>query len=217
MGIAALVLGILGLLISLIPGLFLVALPFGVLALVLGIVGRKSATSNGQPTGTATAGMVLGLIACAFAVAMWVMCSMLVKGTKDAFEKGIGEPLKKAIAQAEKQARDERLNGVPLDPTHAIKVSARKLQDEFDANALAAQRAYQGKTCEVTGTLARVDKAFPIEGVPEAVVLEIEDVSCQMPVTQTEKALALKAGKAVTVLGRCELSLGPSLKGCILK
>jgi hypothetical protein len=41
MGVAALVLGIIGVLLSLFPGLFLAALPFGVLALVLGIVGPK--------------------------------------------------------------------------------------------------------------------------------------------------------------------------------
>src|SRR4051794_36422721 len=109
MGVAALVLGIIGTLLSLVPGLFLGALPFGIIAPILGIVGRKSAATNGQPTGTATAGMVLGIIATAFAVVMWVLCGMLVKGTKDAIDKGIGQPLKQAIEKAEKETREERL------------------------------------------------------------------------------------------------------------
>jgi hypothetical protein len=224
MGVAALVLGIIGLLISLIPGLFLAALPFGVLALILGIVGRKSAASNGQPTGSATAGMVLGIIAVAFAVTMWVLCGMLVKGTKDAFEKGIGGPIKEAIEKAEKASKEERLNGVPLDRANAVKVTAARLAAENDANSMAAEQKYGGRTCEVTGVVRSIEKAYPIAGVPPSVDLTLattaEDllgISCHMPVSETEKALKLAKGQTITVLGKCDLTLGATLKGCVLK
>jgi len=223
MGVAALVLGIIGLLFSLFPGLFLVALPFAVLALVLGIVGRKSATTNGQPTGIATAGLVLGIIALVFAVIMWVMCSMLVKGTKDAFEKGIGEPIKKAMAQAEAEAKEERLHGMSLDRAHAVKVTAAKLAADQQANSLAADQKYGGHTCEVTGVIGSIEKAWPVEGVPPSVDLTLstsEDdllgVSCHMPVSETDKAMKLKKGQTVTVVGKCDLNLGVTLKGCVL-
>ena len=224
MGVASLVLGIIGLLLSLFPGLFLGGVLFGVLALVLGIVGRKSAVTNGQPTGNATAGMVLGIIALALGVMMWVLCSMLVKGATDAVDKGIAQPLKKAIEKAEQETREERLKGVPLDRANAVKLTAVKLAAEVQANSMAADTRYGGKTCEVTGVIRSIDKAFPIEGVPPSVDLTFQTteddllgVGCRMPVSETDKALKLHKGDTVTVYGRCDLQLGATLKGCVLK
>ena len=86
MGVAALVLGIIGTLFALIPGLFWVAIPIALIGLILGVVGgfmcilpvlvspfawftgmkarREIRASNGQLAGDgmATAGMVLGII-----------------------------------------------------------------------------------------------------------------------------------------------------------
>jgi hypothetical protein len=222
MGVAALVLGIIGLLLSLFPGLFLAALPFGVLALVLGIVGRKSAAANGQPAGTATAGLVLGIIAVVFAVIMWVLCGMLVKGTKDAFD-GIGGQFKKAIAEAEAQQKEERLHGLPLDRENAIKATAVQLAAAVSANSMAADQKFGGKTCQITGAIRSIDKSLPVEGVGPTVDLTFETtaddfmgVSCRMPVSETDKAMKLKKGQTVTVLGKCDLTLGAALKGCVL-
>ncbi|CAN5202720.1 hypothetical protein BH11MYX1_BH11MYX1_32960 [soil metagenome] len=58
MGVASLVLGIIGLIISLIPFLGQYALVLTVIAVVLGLLGRRSI----QGKGLATAGLVLGLI-----------------------------------------------------------------------------------------------------------------------------------------------------------
>jgi hypothetical protein len=66
-GVAALVLGIIGLVFALIPTLFgitqLVGIVLGIVALILGVVGRKQSTEQGLPTGTAPAGRVVGMIA----------------------------------------------------------------------------------------------------------------------------------------------------------
>jgi apolipoprotein N-acyltransferase len=57
MGIAALVLGIIGLLISFIPFIGMYALPLTVLALIFGALGMRK-----KPRGLAIAGLVLGLL-----------------------------------------------------------------------------------------------------------------------------------------------------------
>jgi len=92
-GVAALVLGILGTLLALIPGLFWVAIPLALISLILGVVGRKSAASNNQPTGTATAGLVLGAIGLVLGVLMWIVCFRVVNNAKKGFEKGFEKAL----------------------------------------------------------------------------------------------------------------------------
>ncbi len=57
MGVAALVLGIVGLIVAIIPFLGMYALPLTLLALIFGGLGMRKA-----PKGLATAGLVLGLI-----------------------------------------------------------------------------------------------------------------------------------------------------------
>ena len=65
MGVAALVLGIFGLFLLILPLYVTQILGFilGAIALVLGLVGRKQAADDGKPTGVATAGLVLGILA----------------------------------------------------------------------------------------------------------------------------------------------------------
>src|SRR5579862_6439513 len=78
-GVAALVLGIIGTLFSLIPGTFIIGCLLGLIALILGIVGRKSLATQGQPTGVATAGLVLGIVALVLGILMFVLCTMMIK------------------------------------------------------------------------------------------------------------------------------------------
>jgi lysylphosphatidylglycerol synthetase-like protein (DUF2156 family) len=107
-GVASLVLGIIGLILAIIPGLWLVAIPIAVIALILGIVGRKSAASNNAPTGTATAGLVLGAIGTVLGIAMWVACQMCVAKVKSDIEKGLNDPkLQKEFEDAFKKAMDD--------------------------------------------------------------------------------------------------------------
>ena len=64
MAVAALVLGLIGLLAGIIPLLFFVAIPCGVLALVFGFVGRRRAVDQQAPgKGMATSGLVMGVLA----------------------------------------------------------------------------------------------------------------------------------------------------------
>ena len=62
--IAGFVLSIVSLVLGLLSGVFsIVALPVSIVGLVLSIVGGKQCKAAGEPSGLATAGMVIGIIA----------------------------------------------------------------------------------------------------------------------------------------------------------
>ena len=211
------------------PAFFLGALPLGVIALVLGIVGYKMAKQNGQPTGTATAGIVLGSTGVAFSVLMWIMCHMLVTGAKNAVEKtgkSFAEPFKKIVAEAEAKAKAERDPGLPLDRAHAIKVTAERLSQELDENGAAAEKKYMGRTLEVTGEIDSVDKHWGKEEYLDITILgwstdqensSADDVTCKLITADNARALALKKGHRVTVIGVADTTLGADLRGCVIK
>lgn len=104
MGVAALVLGIIGTLFSIIPGLFWIGVPLALVALILGIVGRKAAVTSNQPTGSATAGMVLGIVGLAIGILMWILCSLMVHNAEKGFE---NLAFKKALEEAQKQQQQQ--------------------------------------------------------------------------------------------------------------
>ncbi len=62
MAIAALVLGIAGLVLSFVPGISIAGPIAAIVGVILGAVARKKAKDAGEPTGMATAGMVLSII-----------------------------------------------------------------------------------------------------------------------------------------------------------
>ena len=77
MAIAALILGILGIVTS----FFSIGIGgaiFGVIALILGILARKKAVAENAPTGVATGGLVTGIISLAMGVLFFVACSLCV-------------------------------------------------------------------------------------------------------------------------------------------
>jgi membrane-bound ClpP family serine protease len=109
-GTAALVLGIIGIVFAIIPtfGITqLVAIVLGLVALILGIVARKSAAEQGQPTGTATAGLVLGILATVLSALIYASCMYCVKKVGDGMEK-VGEEFKKQLGseQFKKEFRE---------------------------------------------------------------------------------------------------------------
>lgn len=213
MGIAALVLGIIATLLGVAPGMFFVAIPFGVVATVLGIIGRKMAVEKQQPTSTATAGLILGICGLAFGTLMWIACQLLVSGTKDAVEKNIAGPIKKAIEAAEKRNKEERTVGVPLDRANAIAVGAAALVAAYESNEAAGDASYKGRTVEVSGVVDRVEKRYD-----DYIDLMVGQVTCKLVATQNAKALTLAKGDKVTVIGRCDGNvLGITLSGCLLK
>ena len=80
LSIAALVCGILGIVGSWIPVVTYFTTVFAILGLVFGLKGRKlSIAAYGKPSGMATAGFVLGIIGCAFAV-LGIICVIACAG-----------------------------------------------------------------------------------------------------------------------------------------
>lgn len=77
MNVASLVLGIIGLVIALLPTLGItqaLGMLLGIVALILGILGRKKSSERDEPTGAATAGIVLGIIAVVLGGALFASC-----------------------------------------------------------------------------------------------------------------------------------------------
>ncbi len=77
--IAALVLGILGIVGSFIPVVCYFTLVCAILGIIFGVKGRKMAAEAGSGSGLATAGLVLGIIGTAFAV-VGVICVIAACG-----------------------------------------------------------------------------------------------------------------------------------------
>ena len=82
-GIAALVLGIVGVLFGLIPLTFFFAWILGALALIFGLVGRSRGKRGLAPRGTSTAGVVLGSVALGLGVIGVVIIGSTVKKIDD--------------------------------------------------------------------------------------------------------------------------------------
>lgn len=74
MAIASLVLGIISLVFALIPGVQFVGAIVGIVGIVLGAIARKNLSAANQPTGTATAGMVMSIIGTILGVLLWIAC-----------------------------------------------------------------------------------------------------------------------------------------------
>lgn len=123
MSVAALVLGILGIVLALVPSFGItqmIGVVLGIVALVLGIIGRKQAVDEGRPTGLATAGLVLGIVSMVFAALLFAACKYcehkvttgLEKGMKNGdfqrqFRKGLEEGLRRQQQELDRRRREQ--------------------------------------------------------------------------------------------------------------
>ncbi len=74
--IAGLVLGILSLIVGWIPVYAVAGLPLAVVGLVLSVVGGKQCKAAGEPSGLATAGLVIGIIAVVCTAVTFFTCGI---------------------------------------------------------------------------------------------------------------------------------------------
>jgi len=75
MAVAGLVLGILSVVGAIIPGVNIVPWwVLGIVGIVVSVIARSKAQKAGQPTGTATAGLVLSIIGTVLALIFWIAC-----------------------------------------------------------------------------------------------------------------------------------------------
>ena len=140
MGVAALIIAIIAILFGILPLVYtqLVGVVVGVVAVVLGVWGRKLAASQGQPTGSATTGAVLGMIAVLLSAVLYGTFIFSARKVGDELvdkvgsefqrssERG-GAEFRQAVERAIQRARVE--SGKPLSPppktTGAAKQPAR--------------------------------------------------------------------------------------------
>lgn len=80
MSVASLVLGILALLIMWIPVIGMGAILVAIIGLALGVSGKKSLRAEGKPTGKATAGIVMSIIALAISLLFTLVCAVCLGG-----------------------------------------------------------------------------------------------------------------------------------------
>ena len=80
MAVASMVLGILALVWMFIPVINIVAPIIAIIGIVLGAVGKKKLAAEGKPTGMATAGMVMSIIALAISTFIVVACAACLGG-----------------------------------------------------------------------------------------------------------------------------------------
>ncbi len=77
--VAGFVMGIIGIVFAVIPGwLSVFGLPVAITGLVLSCIGGKKLKEAGQPSGMATAGLVLGIIAVVFTAIAFFTCGLCV-------------------------------------------------------------------------------------------------------------------------------------------
>ncbi len=109
MAVAALVLGIVSLVFTIIPGLQFIGAIVGLIGIILGVLGRKKAKADNQPTGTATAGFVMSIIGTVLSAIMYIACVIMVTQGAKALEKELGDPkfqekLKQELEKGMKEA-----------------------------------------------------------------------------------------------------------------
>ena len=101
MGIASLVLGIVSLIFAFTGPASFIAVILGIIGIILGALARKKLAAEKQPTGAATAGLVMSIIGVVLGAIIWISCVACVSAGKKALEEGI-----KADPKLQQQMQD---------------------------------------------------------------------------------------------------------------
>ena len=127
MAVAALVLCIFGTILCWFPATVL-GVPLALIGLILGILARKNATETQQPTGMATAGMVMSIVGLTLGILLTAMCFACVNKAKHDMERMANDPqfqqqnkefneaFKKALEESQKAQQQQQLPP-PSEPT----------------------------------------------------------------------------------------------------
>jgi predicted Zn finger-like uncharacterized protein len=200
LGLISLILGILGLPLSLIPCVGLLALPFVGIGLLLGIIGFFVAHS-GQNSGKGLP--IAGTLVNVFGL----MVTLAWLGVIAYF----------ANKEQTRRAQEEQT----IRQGSALAVTAVDLFNHYQDNRADADARYKDKVLKLSGTVAEVN---PGMGLDEATVElktdeEDESVFCHFRWEHREAVARLKPGQPVTIRGKCKgMSLGSvTLEPCVLE
>jgi hypothetical protein len=143
MGVAALVLGIIAIILAFFGGVGGVVL--GIAAVVLGVLGRRAAERDGLPQGAATAGLVTGIVGIVLGAAIFAACVKCATGCAEV-ARGVAR-LGEAQVTMEEIARLE----ISYYEAERLDVKGSHLPKTFaSAGAVPAKVPCQGKPVMVT-------------------------------------------------------------------
>ena len=90
MKVAGFVLGIVAIVFGILGGWFsILCLPMAIVGLVLSVIAGKNLKAAGQPTGLATAGLVIGIVATVFCAISFLTCGVCTLCFADAVEDAV--------------------------------------------------------------------------------------------------------------------------------
>ena len=124
MAVAALVLGIFGTILCWFPAVVL-GVPLALIGLILGILARKNAQESQQPTGMATAGMVMSIVGLTLGILISAACFACYNKVAHDMKndpqfqqqnKEFNEAFKKALEESQKQP-GQPATPPPSEPT----------------------------------------------------------------------------------------------------
>ncbi|MFI7340389.1 hypothetical protein ACIBUY_20965 [Streptomyces sp. NPDC050085] len=161
-GTAAFALGNIGVLAGMVPGLFMVAVPLGVLALVLGLIGysrgRKGRADNGR---SALAGAVLGGVAIVLTVVITILALPKLSELMDRAEDGRDGQGASSAAASPAPVADEPLafgdSGVYEDGLEVTVSAPVAYKPDPYMPRSAGTKAYRVTVTVVNGTDAKFD------------------------------------------------------------
>lgn len=205
-GLIALILGVIGLPLSIFGCTAVVGIPLAAIGLLLGIIGLftgRQTTGRGMPiagTCVSLAGVLVGvgwLILGTYVFKKGQEAHEQIKADMDKWQKEAEERRKQEEAKKKEEEKE-------LREGKAVTVTAVQLYKDFDENPLSADTKYKNKVVEVTGEVARVEKA----GFRQAIELQTEGngiVRCEFEHTADVEAQLekVKVRQQVTIRGRC--------------
>lgn len=122
-----------------------------------------------------------------------VLRSLGIKEKKDSDDREIDEDESKEVEKESSESDD------------AIIISATDLYNQFDNNSIAAEKAYKGKTVQVSGSVNTVDES--IWGTPyvrlDADEFGLSTVTCYFSKDDKSTLESLNKGEVITVRGTC--------------
>jgi hypothetical protein len=205
-GVIALILGIIGGLISLFPciGVF-VGGPIAIIGLLLGIIGlftSGKATGRGLPI----AGTCVSVIALLIGGGQLLFLGYLGKRGEERMEvlqKEMEAQAKANQEQARLMQEENERKERELRDGPAVSVTAEKLFEDYDKNPLDADKKYKNKVLEVTGVVLRNDAdAFG------RTTIELDStgdgiIHCEFPREAKNQTDKVKPKNKVVIRGRC--------------
>ena len=204
-GVIALVLGILGLVISLIPCFGIIGIPLAAVGLLLGIIGIFTSgrtTGRGMPiagTIVSAAGLLIGGIWLALAANFFKKADERMEAARVEGERQGKIAQEEARKAEEKRQKEEK----ELREGKAVAVTAKELYDDYRKNSLTADSKYKNKVVEITGAVDRVDKDRFGRAAVEFKTDGDSVVRCEFPRDAVAPLEKLKTGQQVSIRGRC--------------